>query len=253
MWNPAQYSRFKAERKQPFVDLLALVERRPEMRVIDLGCGTGELTRELHETLGARETIGVDNSKDMLAQAHATERLRFVLGDIESFAPDGPADLIFSNAALHWVRDHERVITRLTSFLAPHGQIAIQMPANDSHLSHTTAAEVATEFAVEPRHDPLLDPADYAALFYKLGFRRQNVRMQVYGHELDSAASVIEWVKGTLLTDYEKRLGDRYPQFLDEYRKRLLPRLGDPRPFFYTYKRLLLLGQDRVQAEHQRQ
>jgi len=68
-WNPDQYERFKAERKQPFVDLLALVEHRPNMRVLDLGCGTGELTRELHETLGARATVGVDNSEAMLAKA----------------------------------------------------------------------------------------------------------------------------------------------------------------------------------------
>jgi trans-aconitate 2-methyltransferase len=278
-WNPDQYERFKAERKQPFTDLLALVERRPNMRVLDLGCGTGELTREMHETLGARETIGVDNSETMLAKARtgvilsAAERegsgrwfertppprslavfaaqddsstLEFRLGDIESFVPDLPFDLIFSNAALQWVRNHHALLTRLAGFLAPNGQIAIQMPANDDHPSHATAAEVARSFGVEPRHDPLLPIDEYARLLDSLGFRRQNVRMQVYGHELESAESVIEWVKGTLLTDYEKRLGTRYPQFLAEYSKTLLPRLGSSRPFFYTYKRVLILGKDRV-------
>ena len=246
MWDPDQYERFKSERKQPFIDLLALVERRPDMRVVDLGCGTGELTRELHETLRAKETTGVDNSKEMLAKAKPSGTLRFELTGIESYTPPHPVDLIFSNAALHWVRDHEKLIARLAAFLAPHGQIAIQMPANDSHVSHSTAAEVAREFGVEPRHDPLLDIAEYAALLFELGFKRQNVRMQIYGHELESKANVIEWVKGTLLTDYEKRLGDRYAGFLAEYRKRLLARLSDAQPFFYTYKRVLILGQDRV-------
>jgi trans-aconitate 2-methyltransferase len=250
-WNPDQYERFKAERKQPFTDLLALVERRPNMRVLDLGCGTGELTCEMHETLGARETIGVDNSETMLAKARTgglkpASTLEFRLGDIESFVPDRPFDLIFSNAALQWVRNHHRLLTRLAGFLAPNGQIAIQMPANDDHPSHATAAEVARSFGVEPRHDPLLPIDEYARLLDSLGFRRQNVRMQVYGHELESAESVIEWVKGTLLTDYEKRLGTRYPQFLAEYSKTLLPRLGSSRPFFYTYKRVLILGKDRV-------
>ncbi len=68
-WFPEQYERFKSERKQPFLDLLALVEKHPRMRVVDLGCGTGELTRELHDTLGAEETLGIDNSETMLLKA----------------------------------------------------------------------------------------------------------------------------------------------------------------------------------------
>ncbi len=250
-WNPDQYERFKAERKQPFVDLLALVEHRPNMRVLDLGCGTGELTRELHETLGARATVGVDNSEAMLAKACSgglkpASTLEFRLGDIESFTADQPFDLIFSNAALHWVRDHHALLKRLAGFLARNGQIAIQMPANDDHPSHATAAEVARSFGIDPRHDPLLPIDEYARVLYALGFRHPNVRMQTYGHELESAESVIEWVKGTLLTDYEKRLGSRYPQFLSEYSKTLLPRLGNSRPFFYTYKRVLIFGKDRM-------
>ena len=247
-WNPDQYERFKAERKQPFVDLLALVEHRPNMRVLDLGCGTGELTRELHETLGARATVGVDNSEAMLvkAKAFASDEVRFERADIETFPSPRPFDLIFSNAALHWVRDHHALLNRLAGFLAPNGQIAIQMPANDDHPSHATAAEVARSFGIEPRHDPLLPIDEYARILYALGFRHPNVRMQTYGHELESAESVIEWVKGTLLTDYEKRLGSRYPQFLSAYSKALLPRLGNSRPFFYTYKRVLILGKDRM-------
>lgn len=246
MWNPDQYERFKTERKQPFLDLLALVEKRPRMRVIDLGCGTGELTSELHDHLDATETIGIDNSQSMLAKAKKADGLTFQFGQIETFTPLGKFDLIFSNAALHWVRDHRAVFKRLTSFLNPNGQIAIQMPANDDHPSHATAAEVAKEFGDEPRHDPLLAVDEYARLLYSLGLKRQNVRMQIYGHELESAASVVEWVKGTLLTDYEKRLGARYPEFLERYTDVLLPRLGDARPFFYTYKRVLIFGQNGV-------
>lgn len=245
-WDPDQYERFKAERRQPFLDLLALVERRPGMRVLDLGCGTGELTRELHETLRARETTGIDNSADMLAKARAGAGLHFERAGIETYVPQHPVDLIFSNAALHWVGDHHALLRRLVSFLAPDGQIAIQMPANDDHPSHATAAEVARDFGIEPRHDPLLPADEYARVLYSLGVKRPNVRMQVYGHELESAANVIEWVKGALLTGYEKRLGPRYPDFLSRYAATLLPRLGSARPFFYTYKRVLIFGQNGV-------
>src|SRR6202171_3298896 len=107
MWSPEQYERFKDERSLSFWDLVALVEHRPRMRVVDLGCGTGELTRELHEQLHAEETLGIDSSETMLLKGSAfgNELLRFEQGNIEAFVTDRPYDLIFSNAALHWVPD----------------------------------------------------------------------------------------------------------------------------------------------------
>ncbi|HVR39069.1 MAG TPA: methyltransferase domain-containing protein [Thermoanaerobaculia bacterium] len=244
MWDPEQYERFKAERKQPFADLMALVEHRPRMRVVDLGCGTGELTRELHEHLSAFETIGIDNSETMLLKSGAfgAEMLHFERGDIEAFVTDQPYDLVFSNAALHWVPDHESLLTRLTSFLSARGQLAIQMPANDEHPSHMIAAELAHDFDVEPRADFVLPVERYATLLHHLGYTRQHVRLQIYGHVLPSSADVVEWVRGALLTDYERRLGDRFEEFLTAYRERVIDALGDARPFFYTYKRVLLWG-----------
>jgi trans-aconitate 2-methyltransferase len=250
-WNPEQYDRFKSERRQPFDDLLALVEHRPSMRVVDLGCGTGELTRALHETLRAAETVGIDNSETMLLKSDAFEgeMLHFEQGDIEGFVGDRPFDLIFSNAALHWVPDHPALLRRLTGFLAVGGQLAVQMPANEGHASHRIAAEVAKEapFAetlsgyTKPRH--VLQPAEYASLLHALGYKRQHVRLQVYGHLLGTTTDVVEWVKGTLLTDYEKRIpGDLWPEFLTRYRQRLLDAAGDHSPYFFTYDRVLLWG-----------
>ena len=68
-WDPEQYNRFRAERQQPLLDLLALVRPRPAMRVVDLGCGTGETTQLVHERLAARDTVGIDSSETMLAQS----------------------------------------------------------------------------------------------------------------------------------------------------------------------------------------
>jgi trans-aconitate 2-methyltransferase len=99
-WDPDQYERFKAERTRPFWDLLALVQPVPGGRVVDLGCGTGELTKELHRVLEASETVGVDNSSAMLerANAFAGEGVRFEQGDIATWEPT-PYDVVFSNAA----------------------------------------------------------------------------------------------------------------------------------------------------------
>ena len=242
-WKPEQYEKFKSERAQPFWDLVALVDPKPQMRIADLGCGTGELTRALHEKLGARETIGIDNSATMLAKAPSAPGLKFRNESIEAFS-EGGFDLMFSNAALHWIADHHSLLRRL----APLGkQIGVQMPANDDHPSHVIASEVARELGMTPKPTHVLPPERYAALLHDLGFRKQHVRVQVYGHLLPSSEDVVEWVKGTLLTFYE-----REPRFIDRYRERLLARIGVQRPYFYTYKRLLLFGEDRVEGENHR-
>jgi trans-aconitate 2-methyltransferase len=252
-WRPEQYLKFKDERSQPFFDLLALVKPVNAMRAVDLGCGSGELTRELHARLGAESTLGLDSSESMLEKAAAIVEpgLRFERASIEEYAPDrGSLDLVFSNAALHWVEDHPRLLERLASFLAPSGQIAVQMPSNQDHVSHVVAAEVAGEepfksaLAGHVRVFPNLSLDAYARLLHRLGFAEQHVRMQVYPHRLGAKTDVIEWVKGTLLTDYQKRMpADLWPSYLERYRAALLPRLPDEQPFFYPFKRILFWAQ----------
>jgi len=244
-WSPDQYDRFRAERQQPFFDLLALVRAEPGMRAVDLGCGTGELTRELHRRLGARETTGIDSSAAMLerAAAHGGDGLTFQQADIADFRAHEAFDLVFSNAALHWLPDHEALLARLTAALRPHGQLAVQVPANHDHPSHTVAAALAADFGIPPRESPLLLPEAYAAVLDRLGYTQQHVRLQVYVHHLDSRADVVEWVKGTLLTDYERRLSpEAFRDFLSRYREQLLPLLEDTRPHFYAFKRILFWG-----------
>jgi trans-aconitate 2-methyltransferase len=240
-WDVDQYERFKNERAQPFRDLGALIEPRPNMRIVDLGCGTGELTRELHELLAASETLGIDSSESMLLKALGTSTLHFQLGDIASFTTANPFDLVFSNAALHWIPDQERLFARLISLLAPDGQLAVQMPANHDHPSHRIAAEVAASFGIEPRTVNILASESYASLLHRLGFARQHVRLQVYGHVLASTADVVEWTKGSTLTPYREALStEKYADFLTEYTNRLVAALGDSRPYFYTFKRVLM-------------
>jgi trans-aconitate 2-methyltransferase len=249
-WDPQQYRKFQEERAQPFRELLALVHPVPGGQVVDLGCGTGELTKELHERLGAVETLGIDSSASMLASASPLSKdgLRFEQGDIATFRKAG-WDVVFSNAALQWLPDHPALFRQLASMVRPGGQLAVQMPANHDHLSYLVASEVASE---EPfrtalggyvRCSPLLSPEAYASLLYDLGFRDQHVRLQVFGHVLASRDGVVEWVKGTLLTDYQQRLPDGlFTPFLARYRERLAEALPDARPFFYPFKRLLLWG-----------
>jgi trans-aconitate 2-methyltransferase len=246
VWDPGQYERFAAERRQPFVDLLALVEPVPRGRVVDLGCGTGELTAELHRHTGARETLGIDSSSAMLEQAASRvgDGLRFERSDISAFpATNGRWDVIFANASLHWLPDHPALLARLANVLAPGGQVAVQVPANDDHPSHTLARELGAEMGVEPaaRAGAVLTPEAYAELLHELGFDAQHVRLQVYGHVLDTSTDVVEWTSGTLLTEYRRALDAvAYERFVAEYRRRLQKALGDRRPYFYAFRRILL-------------
>jgi len=220
------------------------------MRIADLGCGTGALTLQLHQALQARETVGIDNSPSMLSQPPQAPGLRFEMQDIAAFAPGEPFDLVFSNAALHWVPDHAELLPRLRAALGHGGQIAVQMPANDDHASHETARELALEHEFKRhlggfvRRPPPHSPVQYAAWLHHLGFTAQHVRLQIYTHLLGSRDEVVEWVRSTLLTDFQRRLPAAvWDRFLARYRELLLPRLPDDRPFLYTYPRILFWGQ----------
>jgi len=248
-WDPDQYNRFAAEREQPFFDLAALLRRHGSPELADLGCGDGRLTAELHRSLGAASTLGVDASPAMIERAatHSGAGIRFERGDIGDFEQPGAFDVLFANASLQWVPDHRRVLGRWARSLRPGGQLAVQVPANADHPAHLVAAEVAAELLADPPPDAVaenvLAPEAYAAILDDLGCTRQQVRLQVYVHRLESTAEVVEWVKGTTLTRFKAPMGDAgWRRFVAAYRVRLLAHLGERSPYTYFFKRILLWG-----------
>jgi len=251
-WNPDQYERFRAQRLQPGRDLLALVDPAGVGAALDLGCGTGELTLLLADALDGSATIeGIDNSSEMLARAapRQTERVFFKQRDIVAIESFAEWDLVFSNAALHWVPDHESLFARLLGTLRPGAQIAVQMPWNGQHPSHATGVEVAMSepfarwmggFVARMGTLPL---ERYAQLFFEHGFHRTQLREQVYSHVLDASGDVVEWVKGTTLLPYLERLdAEQGAAFLDEYRRRLMAAIGERAPYLFTFRRMFLWG-----------
>jgi trans-aconitate 2-methyltransferase len=183
------------------------------------------------------------------AQPHAGRGLRFELGDMLKLPAEPKYDVIFSNAALHWLSDHPALFDFLTARLAPHGQLAVQVPTMEAHPVHSVAKEVAREprFAAALQgcvHNLDLPSAEqYAEMLWRLGFARQNVRLQIYAHILPGPEAAIEWIKGTLLTTYQEKLdAATFDEFLAEYSQRLLARLPTERPCFFPYKRILIWG-----------
>ena len=241
-WDPTQYHKFQAERSAPFFDLLALVEVHPNLKVVDLGCGTGELTRHLVDTLPNSNVTGIDNSPQMLEKAsqHSISNLRFQQGDQSQLT--GEWDLIFSNAALHWSENHSELIPRLYERLAPGGQIAVQVPSNHNHISHQIYRETASEEIFKfilngfQRYAPVLSIDDYARILFKSGAENIVVFEKVYAHILKDSDAVVEWISGTALVPYFERLGEHKDKFVEAIREKMRAAMPDS-PVFYPFRR----------------
>ncbi len=247
-WDPAHYEQFRDERYVPFADLCGLIDVRAGLRVIDLGCGTGELTARLADLLPESDVVGVDASPEMLAKTGALERagLRFEQRAIEETG--GAFDLVFSHAALQWVDDHDALIPRLLDLVAPGGQIAVQMPSNHGHGSHLLIIETAGEDPFRTaldgwaRRAPVLPIDAYATMLHRTGMNDITVFEKVYAHTLDDADAMVEWVRGTALVPYMERLPlELREPFIERYRGKLRERFPE-RPVFYPFRRTLFAG-----------
>jgi len=245
-WDPKQYHKFQAERSAPFFDLVALVEIRANLKVVDLGCGTGELTRQLAQTLPNSDVTGLDSSAQMLDAARAGSlsgpSLHFEQGDQARLTGDW--DLIFSNAALQWSENHTELIPRLYERLVPGGQITVQVPSNHNHISHQIYRETASEEPFKSilkgfqRYAPVLSIDDYARLFFICGAENIVVFEKVYTHVLEDSDAVVEWISGTALIPYFERLGEHKEEFVNAIRARMQVALPDT-PVFYPFRRTL--------------
>jgi trans-aconitate 2-methyltransferase len=240
-WNPQQYEKFRAAREAPFDDLAALIRADERMRIVDLGCGPGTLTRKLGDRFADAELVGVDSSAAMLTEAgeRTAPGVRFVQGSIEDFAEgrllDGHFDLIFSNSALHWVPDHATLIAKLAARLSARGQLAVQLPADDFNSTRKIFADIAGW-----RHEmATLDIAEYAQLLYAAKLVDPVVLEKIYPHVLDDADAVLEWSKGTALLPYLERLPPaQHGPYVEEVRRRLHARYPE-RPVFFPFRRII--------------
>jgi trans-aconitate 2-methyltransferase len=192
---------------------------------VDLGCGSGELTRLLAERWPDASIVGLDSSAAMLRRArrHRAGKLEFKLGDIGTWRSEGLVDLIFSNAALQWVADHQRLMPALGQSLAPGGVLAVQMP---NHCA-TAAHQAITRVVMSPTWRPMLQGVGlrptavrplgwYTKCFLKLGFQVEAWET-TYVHLLQGDNPVLEWMTGTALRPLLSRLPKaRVKTFLHE-------------------------------------
>jgi trans-aconitate 2-methyltransferase len=112
-WNPEQYLKFKNERTQPSIDLVSKIKIDHPKSIIDIGCGPGNSTQVLYQRWPEAEIIGLDSSEQMIKKAREDfPQQKWFLADASGFGSDRTYDLVFSNAALQWVHDHETLLPR---------------------------------------------------------------------------------------------------------------------------------------------
>jgi len=130
-WNPDLYLEFERERTQPSIDLTMKIMLDQPRRIIDLGCGPGNSTKVLKARWPQAEIAGLDSSKTMIAEARAKDpAIEWICADASSdLSRLGSFDLIFSNAALQWMPNHERLLQNLFNMLNTGGVLAVQVPA----------------------------------------------------------------------------------------------------------------------------
>src|SRR5215467_4203957 len=140
-WDPAQYLKWSDHRLRPAVDLLQRVAVANPTEVVDLGCGTGNVTGLLRARWPAAHVTGVDASASMRARA-SDPSVDWRQADVATWEPRAPVDVLFSNATLHWIDDHAALFPRLLAQVARGGVLAVQMPRNFGEPSHTSIYEV---------------------------------------------------------------------------------------------------------------
>lgn len=212
-WEPDRYLQFSDERLQPAIDLLNRISLAQSERIVDLGCGAGNVTRLLTQRWPEADITGLDSSPEMLDRARRVlPTARFELSGVEHWEPDGPPDLLFSNAALHWVGDHSSLFPRLLDSLSPGGVLAVQMPGNFEAPSHRLIRELAASPAWAGKLGPgrmgaVLPMADYQHILAPR-CTRLSLWETTYWQSMSGPAPVLDWLRGTTLIPYLAPLDD---------------------------------------------
>ena len=227
-WDPTQYAKFTDLRLRPALDLINRVPLDSPTRIVDLGCGSGNVTARIAERWPGATVIGVDSSAEMLGVAR--EKYRSIawqeaeLGDWEA---ERPIELVYSNAALHWIGEHARLFPRLMNQVLPGGVLAVQMPRNFGAPSHAICDELAMRppWREKLAHLVKRAPVSEPGVYYDL-MRSRTSSLEIWETEyvqpLEGERPVLEWIKGTWLRPFLAQLNpDEACAFEDAYAERV--------------------------------
>lgn len=252
MWNPELYLTFADHRGRPFFDLVSRVGAERPRRVVDLGCGPGNLTETLRQRWPEAALEAWDSSPEMVSAAR--ERgLSAELGDVREWSPRPDTDVLISNATLHWVPEHRELLTRWARELAPGAWLAVQVPGNFDAPSHDSGRQLARrgpwsnllrDLPFEG-NDVVDTPAGYAGLLTDAGCT-VDAWETTYIHELTGEHPVLDWIAGTALRPVRNALSE---QQWTQFRAELIPLLDEAYPArpdgrtFFPFRRVFVVAQ----------
>lgn len=251
MWNPDVYLAFADHRGRPFYELLSRVGAQTPRRVVDLGCGPGNLTVTLSQRWPDAVIEAVDSSRAMVDAAR--ERgLQAHLGELEAWTPKPDTDVVVSNAALQWVPSHRQLLVRWADLLTSGAWLAAQVPGNFDAPSHAAVRELASSPRwldllrdIPFRVGKVVDSApEYAALLTDAGCSVDTWET-TYVHELTGEHPVLDWITGTALTPVKDALSE---QDWQEFRTDLIPMLDAAYPAredgrtFFPFRRIFVVA-----------
>ena len=203
-WDPAQYAQFSGQRDRPFFELVARIDADSPAAVVDLGCGSGQLTGSLAARWPTAAIRGIDSSAEMIERAVAGRTVSFAIGAAQDFDASA-TDVLVSNALLQWVPGHRQLLAGWAAQLNPDGWLAFQVPDNFAAPSHRLMRELAESDAwrgaltgVLRTSDAVARPAEYLELLTAQGLLT-DVWQTEYLHVLTGPDPVLEWVRGTAL------------------------------------------------------
>jgi trans-aconitate 2-methyltransferase len=257
-WNPAQYLQYEDARLRPALDLLARVPLDAAAAVVDLGCGAGNVARHLARRWPAARIEGVDGDAGMLERARVATsgdgRFSWTQCDLAAWRPRDRVDVLYSNAALHWLDDHARLFPRLFAAVAPGGAMAVQMPDNFRAPSHEALFDTASlprwreRLAPQVRRAPVAAIAHYHAWLEPLA-ESMDLWATEYLQRLpmreDGEHPVVAWMRGTALVPFlEALVEEERHAFVGEFAARIegaYPRRRDGSVLF-PFRRIFIVA-----------
>ena len=233
-WDSQLYLRYEEERTQPSLDLASKIPLEAPGEIIDLGCGPGNSTLVLRKRWPNARLVGLDSSPAMIDHARQDSAgIEWRVADIQGWSEPDRFDLIFANASLHWIADHQSLTRRLIHTVKPRGVLAFQMPA----LYNQPASQAVKDLAKSPSWKPyrleerytlcVHEPSAYYDWLAPLSSQLR-IWENVYFHEMENHQRMIEFYSSTGLRPYleglpSEELRDRFKADVQDSYRSLFP------------------------------
>jgi trans-aconitate 2-methyltransferase len=260
IWSAQQYLKFANERTIPALDLIKRIDVSNPQHIFDLGCGAGNITLLMQQRWPRAKIMGIDSSEDMLNKARAlSSQIEWVHTDLQTWQPQFQADIVFSNATLQWINNHQNILPQLLGLVAPDGVLAIEMPNNYLAPSHLAIKETVESGKWREQLNPflryryaegkLIGPVAAPQFYYEIFSpitKKLDIWQTEYFHWLEGDNPIVEWVMGTGLRPILNALNlvDQN-EFIQNYTARVqhyYPKDSTGKTCF-AFKRLFIIAQ----------